>query len=216
MATKKDTGTKATTSSSGSAKKQTVQLEKSEFDALMARLSALEEAQGNASQNTSSDDEIRNSEYIRVMSMLSWPLNLSTGEKGRRPYTFNGMYETKRILYSDLVRILDMHQSFAEYGYFYVLDERVIKLHGLEPAYDKILDKEKLETILSGSDANTAIDVFKIANKRQQIVIANILISKLRNKENVDKNLVYAVSEETGIDIFEKSKEEDFLPKKND
>lgn len=159
------------------------------------------------------DLDIRPDEYIKVMSMLSWTLNLSTGVAGRKPFTFTKLFSTKNILYRELVDILENHPTFAEYGYFYILDRRVVRKHGLDEAYEKILDDKKLQQVLDGG-TELSIKVFKTANPKQQKAVANFLISKLVKGEDVDMNLVHIVSQDTGIDINTKARDFSAIPQK--
>jgi len=150
--------------------------------------------------------DIRPDKYIAVISLLPWTLNISTGDKGKRPYSFQKMFSRKNILYGDLVRIIDNHPTFAENGYFYILNRDVVRKHGLDAAYEKILDKNTIEKLLS-TEFESLISVFKNANDRQKKVIANIVISQLKGGADIDKNAVYAISQDTGINILEKVEE---------
>ena len=152
------------------------------------------------------NENIRSDEYIWVMSLIPWRLSLSTGRDGDRPYNFERLYEKKRILYSRLVDIIDNHWSFLEKGLFYVLDKRVVRQHGLDDTYEKILSMEKIEKVLK-EDKDIAYPIFNTANERQQRNIAQIMINMLVAGENLDQNMILAVSADTNIDINEKVKD---------
>lgn len=151
------------------------------------------------------DVDIRPDEYIKIMSMLSWPLNLSTRDS-KQPFKFKKLFDTKRILYKDLVEIMEQHPTFTEYGYFYILDPRVVRKHGLDDIYENILNDEKMKKVLDGG-VDVAYPIFASANPKQKKVIVQLVINKIANDEDVDKNLVYKMSEDTGINILEKAKE---------
>jgi len=167
-----------------------------------AQLIQLIEAQGEP--DTQEEDlDIRADEYIQVMSLTPWQLNLSTGQAGRRPYNFKEMFAVKRIMYKDIVEILETRPTFAEKGLYVILDERVIRKHGLEEYYDNILTKDDVLEIFNG-DFEKSLALFKTANERQQKNIVSSIISKIvKEDKEFDKNLIYAMSQETGINILE-------------
>jgi len=71
---------------------------------------------------------------------------------------------------------------------------------GLEEDYKRILNKEKIEEVLSNSP--NAEKWLKVANEGQlENIIARVLIDKMVKGENVDMNLVYKVSQISKIDI---------------
>ena len=203
MATKtKATGTSTTKKTNVDTNtEQLIQTLLKEVEALKAQIDVEESVEVHVE-----DDGIRSDEYIWVMSLIPWRLNLSTGRDGDRPYNFNRLYEKKRILYSRLVDIIDNHWSFVEKGLFYILDERVIRQHGLDDVYDKILSMEKIEEVLK-KDKETAYPIFSAANLRQKKNIAQIMINMLVDGEKLDQNMVLAVSADTRIDINEKAKD---------
>lgn len=172
-------------------------------DDLQGQIKDAEEKQ-QKSKERDEDLEISPTEYIEVMSLIPRRLSLSTEGKGKgRVYTFDGLYETQKILYSRLVDIIRNQRSFLKKGLFYILDPRVVRVHGYDSVYDEILDKERIETVIN-EGYDVAFPIFKGANKEQQKNIAGIIITKLTNGEVVDQNLVRAIEAETKIDISEK------------
>jgi hypothetical protein len=158
----------------------------------------------NSGDDTLDEDiKINKDDYIRIMSLCPNTLALSTTTK---KFIFRDYKEVKRILYSDVVEILEKQPHFANAGIFYIMDDRVIRRHGLNDVYAKLLTKDKLEEIINGS-GDTAFGVFKTANKNQQQFIVETLIEKVRDGLEVDMNLVYAISRESKIDIIAKAEE---------
>jgi hypothetical protein len=151
------------------------------------------------------DSPIPQTEYIKVMSLIPYRLNLCTKEKGQgKIYRFDSLYQVKRIIYSDMVDILEVNREFLEAGYFIILNPKLIRSHGLDDTYDKILTKEKIEQIWDGTDESIAL--FTIANKKQQDVIAEIVVDKLVHASGViDLNLVDKLSRISGINIAQKA-----------
>ena len=155
---------------------------------------------GSNSEKLTSDDD------IEVMSLSIYPLTLNTkrmGNKDGYEYNFEYFGEIKRIVYSHLSGIIESQRTFVEYPYFYIMDERVIKRHGLSDLYSKILRKEQIDTILE-CDKKTAIDLFKSAPLKQKEIIVEILVRKMFDGQDVDLNIVSEISRESGTDILEK------------
>lgn len=154
-----------------------------------------------------SDDirDVRLDDYIEVMSLCPMPLNLSTEGNGRGLiFKFSKFGEKKRILYRDLVNILENHRRFLESGYFYILDKNVIRVNGLDEIYSKILSKENILAMLEDGD-KTAIQLFENCNPSQKEMIIEIIFQKLmENPESIDLNIVDKISRISGVNIQEK------------
>lgn len=145
--------------------------------------------------------EIIAGEYINVMNIYPYALTLTTEPYGRgRVFNFSKFGETKRISYQHLVSILENHPTFAEKGFFYILDKRVIDKHGLGDVYEKILDKERLEKIFdTGSDA---VELYKEASDAQREFINSVLIRRMSRDEYVDLNVVSRIQKIAGVDLM--------------
>ena len=77
------------------------------------------------------EKKIQLDDYIQVMSLCNYTLNLSTEGLGRgKKFTFTKFGEIKRIMYKDLVDILEAQSSFLEKGLFYLLNKDVIRKIG--------------------------------------------------------------------------------------
>jgi hypothetical protein len=176
-----------------------------EIDELKAKLAMLESNQSQG--ETQETKKIQLDELITVVSLLSYPLNLSTKEKGQGDtFRFESFGQIKKIIYSKLLSIIEVHRNFLEWGYFLILDDRVIKEHGLQETYSKILTKEKIEQILSGS--KSGIDLYKSCNEQQQKVIVSMVIEKVRdNPDSIDLNMVDQLSRVSGVNIAGKAED---------
>lgn len=177
---------------------------------------------GRLESANSGDIRIAPDEYISVMSLIPYHLNLSTRERGLgKTYKFERFGQVKRILYSDLVDIFETHPLFLEAGSFYILSEKVIRHHGLNDIYKNILTKEKIEAILTGEGKNVedCVALYQSANKSQQEVITSYMVDKLvENPDVLDLNLVDRISRISGINITEKANDtrEVFSPSKEE
>lgn len=148
---------------------------------------------------------VNQSDYIKVMSLLNWRLNLCTREKGQgKIYKFDKLYQIKKIIYSDLVDIMEANGEFLRAGYFIILNPKVIRIHGLDEVYEKILTKEKIEQILNGSDES--VSLYSSANEKQRKVITDMLINKLaENPDIIDLNMIDKLSRISGVDIVKEA-----------
>ena len=151
--------------------------------------------------------DIRPDTYVRVISLCPHPLNLSTARVGGKQFRFDKLGKMKRILYGDLVDIIENQPSFAENGVFYIADEAIVRRHGLVDYYDKILTKEEVNMVMT-ADSDIALAIFKNANPKQQGYISEMLIEKIVEGEDVDMNFAYLVGKDIGVDIIKKAEEE--------
>ena len=148
--------------------------------------------------------QINPNDYIRVISLCPFQLNLSTQGGGRgKIFTFNAFGSSKRILYSDLVDVLENYSHFLNDGLFFIADKRVVRRHGLDDLYSTILSKEMIEKILDGTQTSDAVSVIKSASKSQQKMIAQMFIDRRLTGQDVDLNLWDKIERATGINMQE-------------
>lgn len=151
------------------------------------------------------DVDIRPNKYIKVMSLNFGKLVLSTEGKGQgKVFVFEKFGDVKNIVYADLANLIHHQQTFAEQGRFYIFDKKVVKNHGLVEYYDKFMNKETIENILD-CNRNQLEELFKNTTDTQRETIINILISKIRNAEDVDLNKVDIISRIYGENIYDKA-----------
>jgi hypothetical protein len=188
-------------------KKEIQELKKDKNEITVNEVS-VKEQENDDYENEFDEIDIRPDAYIKVISLTPYMLNLTTETAGRgKVFVFPSFGVTKRILYSDLVNILEVNQSFLNDGLFYIADRRVIRKNGLNSIYEKLLTKEKIESIISGK-SNDAVSVYKSANNSQKEFIVDMLISKLASDpDSVDLNLIDKISRASGVNIQDKAKE---------
>lgn len=147
--------------------------------------------------------------YIEVMSLVPFKLNLSTEKSGGgRQFSFSRFAEIKRILYNDLASILENYRSFMEQGYFYIMNNKVIRKHGLDDMYARILNKEMLDKILN-FDTVSAIKLYESANDAQREIIDGMLVKKIKDEPEdlVDFNIIAQMSKIGGRDLVKIARE---------
>lgn len=182
-----------------------------ELALLKAKIAELEARQSKTTESYEVEKEEKRfqpDDYVNVMSLLPYNLNLSTKEGGQgNVKKFTSFGEIKRILYRDLVEIIEVHRNFLESGYFYIMSPQLIRQHGLDDIYSKILTKEKIENILSAQTDNV-VDLYASANEGQQEIIIQLLIDKVRdNPESVNLNVIDRISRVSKVDIAKKAEE---------
>src|SRR5258706_14527652 len=155
---------------------------------------------------------IRLDEYIEVMSLFSGKLNLSTEKLGRaRSFSFSNFGEIKRILYNELASIFENYRSFMEQGYFYILNERVIRKHGLEDIYDKILTKEMMLKVIN-REPKSAVKLYESAPNAQRDIIDGMIVAALRDdKPEMDLNIIAKISKLADKDLIKLAEESKLL-----
>ena len=185
--------------------KSSVVDEKKEIEDLKAQIAELKRQQITTTLEEFVDDKIQLDDYISVMSLLPFTLNLSTKEGGQGNIKkFTKFGEVKRILYKDLVDIMDANPQFLSAGFYYILDPRVIRAHGLDEVYSKILSKEKIEDILS-ANSEEGLSLYNSANEEQQKVIVDLMVNKLvEDPKSINLNIIDSISRASGIKIMDK------------
>jgi hypothetical protein len=190
-----------------SAKKDTVK-EAKEYAGLTVeeKLAKLENEKAELERKLREQDEntgIPLDAYIEVMSLVPYKLNLSTEKLGQgRQFSFSKFGEIKRILYNDLASIFENYRSFMEMGFFYILNPKVIRKHGLDDVYEHILNKEMIEKVLN-FDSKSAVKLYESASSSQQEVIDGMLITKIKNNDakDIDFNIIAQITKIGGRDI---------------
>ena len=159
----------------------------------------------NSEKNIEEVFKINSDEYIKVMSLMPYTLNLTTEPKGKgKIFQFRKYGEVKNIIYSQLASVIETHMNFLESGYFVILNDRVIRRHGLNDAYERILTKENIDKVLAGNQSD-AVKLFENANINQQEVIVMMFVNNIINGEEVDLNFLDRISRIIGYDIAEKA-----------
>ena len=158
------------------------------------------------SQPEKKSEELTSDSYIPVMSLLFNTLTLSTREIGKGTINFTRFGEVKQVVYSDLIRIMENHPTFVRDGRFYIMDSRVVRKHGLDEEYSKLLTKETIDLILEG-DKQKSVKLYESAGEKQREIINERVVLKIMNDSaSVDLNVVDAFSRISGVNLLEKAR----------
>jgi len=150
-------------------------------------------------------EKIPQDEYIKVVSLCPHSLNLSRRKSDPSPKSFRGLGETKRIMYKDLVEIMDFHPNFLKDGLFYIADERVVREHGLDDLYATLLTEATIRSIVNGKSESLE-EVFNSANDSQKRIITDIIVERMAAGRDVDLNMVDRLERTSGMKISERAK----------
>jgi hypothetical protein len=145
-------------------------------------------------EDTNDHIEISSDSYIKVMSVTPYLLTLTTEKYGKgKSFDFHTFGEVKRILYHNLCDIMESHPNLLREGYYVILNGDVVRKHGLDDLYAKILTKEKLEQILVGNQSDAA-NLFRACSDAQREFIIDMIHNKIIAGEIVDLNLLDRLS----------------------
>ena len=115
------------------------------------------------------EDDFPFNKIVKVMSYTNNPLTLTTERHGGGvSYIFPKIFEVLPIVYSDLIKIINIHPTFTIEGAFFIMNETVVKKRILTSAYDKFLTKNEMLTILD-CDIDEISRLFNKTTKRIQI-----------------------------------------------
>jgi hypothetical protein len=178
----------------------------------------LEKEKAKVQEQSATDDfeeqeiDIRPDKFVTLVNLCGGELHLSTlpGGKGKT-VNFQTFGDKRRVQYSVLIDIMDVLPSFLEKGYYYIADKIVIRKHGLEDIYKKLLTKEVIESIFSPSMTESdAAELYKSANPQQQELIIDLIIQKASGGKELDMNILNKISNISKVDISEKIKDAKF------
>lgn len=151
--------------------------------------------------------------YIPVISLFDGMLNLSTGQGGAmgsgKIYTFTKFGESRNIIYNDLREIVSANFNFANQGYFYIADARVVDECGLTQVYQNLLSKEKIEHLLDESREHIA-DIFESVPETQKKSVVDYIVKNMAEGTVYDLNKVDVISRIYGKNLIELSKDLSF------
>lgn len=144
-------------------------------------------------------DQPRPDELIKVMSLRYGVLNLNVND--HLALRLDKYCEIKPVLYSNLIDIVNQNRSFAEYGYFYILDDRAVYHLGLSNAYKSLVSGDIMNHIDEYSNEQIE-NILKNVRKEQKDTILYNLSLRLYNNEQVDVNKIKFIGDICGVDIF--------------
>jgi hypothetical protein len=150
--------------------------------------------------NNQNELDIPINKPIKVMSLYYGILTLKTANRGGKHFRFDNFGDIMPIIYNDLALCISSQRRFFRDGFCIILDESVIKTHGLEKDYKKILNKETIDNFLE-FDKNKISELFNNTTLQLQRTIVDSISQKLINKEIVDMNKIDLISKLYGQDI---------------
>ena len=139
---------------------------------------------------------------IEVANLCVGPLLLSTnGRADGRRYDFDTQFQIRYIPESDLKEIVRSMPNTATSGRFFINDEDFVRSVGLSSSYKNMLDRVKLSNLFN-LNADDFIKTYRGASKVQKSIIEQMVTNKCMENENIDANILRAISKETGKDYM--------------
>lgn len=152
-------------------------------------------------ENTSEPSELLADTDIAVVNECVSTLTLSTdGKGGGNIYRFAEFGEIQDIPWADLRAICTNMPTLAKGGAFYIVNREAVKKLRLTKYYDRLLSDEDMETILD-KDANTAVELYKLASDMQKENIIDLVLKRKQDGEEVDANIILALSNLSGKNL---------------
>lgn len=139
---------------------------------------------------------------IRIRSLFNGTLNLTYGDK--RFVTFNKYGDENRVLYRDLIQIVNMNHKFAEEGYFEIEDANAIYFLGMTYTYKNIIKYKDIENICTYSDDKVKT-LIENASDYQKSLVANRVAHQIVDGKNVDYNKVNLINKLCSVDISKRA-----------
>lgn len=155
-------------------------------------------------ENLDTPVEPNYNQMVRIVSMCCGVLSLKTDSNNF--IVFDKFGETKPVLYSKLIDIVNNNRIFAEKGVFYILDKNAVYYLGLTDFYSKLADSNTISNIhlLSDKEIESIISTF---SEREKDTMVLRLCDRIYKSENVDYNKIALISRLTGVDILSKVEE---------
>lgn len=194
-----------------------VEINKADLDLLMKRIAKLEDDLNKTKQNqptvvtpliesTLEYEEIIDvplTKSIKVMSLYNGGMTLFTQDHGQgKKFRFEKFGDIRTIQYSDLDACIAVQHRFFEQGYCIILNPDVVKIHGFEDTYKKLLTKKQIDNILTYDD-KTLEALFSNTTDHIRQVIVDIVVNKILKNEYVDMNKVQIINKYYPRDLNE-------------
>lgn len=149
------------------------------------------------------EDELSSDDDITVISQCVGGLTLSTDGKGEgMVYRFSHFGEIQDIPWGDLKEICRNMKSLAQKGAFYIANEKAVEKAKLKTYYNRMLNNEDILHLFD-KDANTIIELYKLANDFQKETIIDLISNKKLRGEYVDGGVLYTLSELSGKKLMD-------------
>lgn len=138
---------------------------------------------------------------VKVTCLIDNTYNLSTEPLGRgKVFTFKHFGETKNIMFTDMQKILETYKKDFEIGRAILGSKKDYEDLQLSYIYDKVLNKEKLEELISLQDSKS-VDIILNLNKDIQDDIINLIAKKMSENFAYDYNKIKEL-EDNGFEII--------------
>ena len=154
------------------------------------------------SNPTETSDKYGSDDEIVVISQCVGHLSLSTGKHGQGDiYNFEEFCAIDDIPFGDLKLIVKANEFALNRGDFFIADEKAVKQLRLGNTYQRMLRNEDIMTLFT-KDANTIVDLYKLAPEEQKENIITMVLDKIYKGEDIDANVRLALGKASGRDLL--------------
>lgn len=94
--------------------------------------------------NLSYNQNILPEDYVKIVSLCPYKLNLGKERCDKNPLGFEKIGSYKMVQYKDLLEIIDFTRRFAQVGYYLIMNKYIVSIHNLESCYNEIFKQSKL------------------------------------------------------------------------
>lgn len=169
---------------------------KDKMQEMQAQIDMLTKLLGGKSLNSTKADS-----YIEFESLSLSPLYLSTEGNGKGElYTFDNFGDTNSIPLVDAKNIVRQNKAFIQNGLVYIKDEDFVNSENLKKYYDNIIDVAEMNNLLLCKRA-TFSERFSKLSKFQQETVCGLISSRLKDKKNVDIDVLFYINQLLGRDL---------------
>lgn len=143
------------------------------------------------------DVSIRPDKYVGVRSLTRGTLIL---KGNNRIYKFSEYGEVVRIVYADIMDIVHNHIKMAREGAFYIMDDNVVSVQGLEEFYKNVLDKKALDDLIL-QPSKEFEKIFALLSKLQKNVVVNNIVKAIIEGQDISSTITTIVNKQCGVSI---------------
>jgi len=174
-----------------------------EIKKLMKQVEALQK-QINATKTQT--EEQAEEKMVRFISLARGSVLL----KGTapRPYEIEGRFSDRMFSESEAKAIVNLMGNYMREGFVYIDDAEFVKSVGLAESYKTLLTPEVLQNLFNQSSAYV-ISAYENATDGQRQIILDMVTSALERGENVDANVLTALSKLSGVNLLDIEKIEE-------
>ena len=145
-------------------------------------------------------EKLQDEDMVLVASYASGLTKLVNPEKPFDEYQWEKFGLTEEVRYGTLEQMKRKNGNDLFTKFIYVLDERAVAQLGLTKLYSELKSPVELDKVIN-LDLDHAIKFIEGSNASTKVVLREILIGKIQNKENINAFNLMALAEKLDIQL---------------